>query len=186
METPDFCKFGTKPEVEGNPDAYAMPVGCEDYTDEYCQAHEFPDAGAQCQEGRPGKEGLLPLRCKASLTAEDSCIYVLPDPDLINAEQCNSCLFVPQAFTFDPPVYNNCADLCSPNPSGPPRVSPADFARRTKEGMIGPEDIKSVASLLLPAYVLPLLNIVVTLMFIRSFSNMLGGDIEIPGLAKII
>lgn len=124
--------------------------------------------------------------CPASTTASQSCVYVLPNQNLIDSNACKSCLFVPQTYTFNPPVQTNCADLCGRNNGGPPKVSPVDFAQITKEGMVGPPDVKNAASLILPAYILPLLNIAVTLMFIRSLSVMLGGDIEIPGVSKIL
>jgi hypothetical protein len=38
---------------------------------------------------------------------------------------------------------------------------------------------------MLPAYVLPLFNIVATLVFIKGLSTILGGDIEIPGISKV-
>ena len=52
--------------------------------------------------------------------------------------------------------------------------------------MVGREDIKSISKMMIPAYVLPLLNILVTLMFIKTFSQILGGDIEIPGVPKVL
>ena len=46
-------------------------------------------------------------------------------------------------------------------------------------------EIQEVSKLMIPAYVLPLFNIVATLIFIKGLSAFLGGDIEIPGLSKI-
>ena len=62
---------------------------------------------------------------------------------------------------------------------GPPLINPAEFSRRTQQWMVGRPEIVSVSALMFPAYVLPLLDILVVLMFIRSFSSILGGDIEI-------
>jgi hypothetical protein len=38
---------------------------------------------------------------------------------------------------------------------------------------------------MIPAYLLPLFNIVATLVFIKGLSGLIGGDIEIPGISKI-
>jgi hypothetical protein len=53
------------------------------------------------------------------------------------------------------------------------------------EGNIGKPEIVNVGKLMVPGYLLPLFNILVTLMFIRSVSKMLGGDVDIPGLSKV-
>jgi hypothetical protein len=128
-----------------------------------------------------------PEACVESSTASESCVYVLPfNPTAVNDGHCNSCLFVKPEYTFYPAVYANCGAVCGSQGAGPPKINPAEFAQRTAEGMIGRPEIKSTAALVLPAYILPLLDILITLMFIRTFSPMLGGDIEIPGLAKII
>lgn len=118
--------------------------------------------------------------------ATSSCLYVLPGEQRLTNNECNGCLFVPESYTFDPPLYRNCADICSTNASGPPKISPGEFAKRSAEGMVGRDEIKVASTLILPGYILPILNIVVTLMFIRSFSQIFGGDVEIPGLVKIL
>jgi hypothetical protein len=53
------------------------------------------------------------------------------------------------------------------------------------EGLVGRAEIQQVSKLLVPAYVLPLFNIVATLVFIKGLSNLLGGDIDIPGISKV-
>ena len=50
---------------------------------------------------------------------------------------------------------------------------------------MGRAEIQNVAKLIIPAYLLPLFNIVATLVFIKGLSTMLGGDIEIPGISKV-
>lgn len=126
------------------------------------------------------------LDCPADLNASKSCVWILPDDADIEAHDCDSCNFVPQEYTYDPPIYLSCTDLCNPSPTGPPKISPADFTRRSAEGMVGKEEIKAVAALMLPAYVLPIINILVTLIFIRSFSQLIGGDMMIPGLMRVL
>jgi hypothetical protein len=119
----------------------------------------------------------------SSENANESCLYVVPDIQTLDSK-CDGCVFVPVEYTFNPPIYPNCADACSK--AGRPKVSPADVAKQSKKGMVGREDIKNVASILLPGYLLPLLNTLVTIMFIKTFSPIFGGDIEIPGLAKVL
>ena len=132
------------------------------------------------------EEDLASYVCPASLTANDSCVWVLPSRTLIDSHACDRCLFVPQEFQLTPPINTACEKACSDNSQGPRKISPAEFTRRSSEGMIGKEEIKSLASLYLPAYLLPLLNLVMTLVFIRGFSQFLGGDVEIPGLARLL
>lgn len=124
--------------------------------------------------------------CPASLTANDSCVWVLPSRALLDSHACDRCLFIPQEYQLSPPINTNCESACSGNTQGPRKISPSEFTRRSSEGMVGKEEIKSLSALYLPAYLLPLLNLVMTLIFIRGFSQFLGGDVEIPGLARII
>jgi hypothetical protein len=62
---------------------------------------------------------------------------------------------------------------------------PSAYTKIDEEGLVGTSEIKNVSKLMVPAYLLPLFNIVATLIFIRTFSGMIGGDIEIPGISKI-
>ncbi len=116
----------------------------------------------------------------------ESCVYgIAGDSDLkLLDEDCSGCIFVENEFTFDPPVYTNCASACSGE--GASLLSVSDIVKQSGEGMVGREDIKSISKMMIPAYVLPLLNILVTLMFIKTFSQILGGDIEIPGVPKVL
>ncbi|MBI5698020.1 MAG: hypothetical protein HZC29_05980 [Thaumarchaeota archaeon] len=127
-----------------------------------------------------------PSTCPAAPNAYDSCSYVLPSKQKLARMECDGCLFVPQQYTYNPPIYASCSDLCNPNPLGPPKISPGEFAKATQKNMFGRSEVKTAASLILPGYILPILNIVVTVMFIRTFSSILGGDMEIPGLSKIL
>lgn len=143
------------------------------------------------QSGRGGFEWrsecwVAKLNCHVSMTAAESCVYVLPSQKDIDSGACSECVFVKKQYTMNPVTYPNCMELCSPSPTGAPKVSAAEFTRQTFSGMFGREEVKAVATLIVPAYVLPLLNVVVTLMFIRTLSPIFGGDIEIPGISKII
>jgi hypothetical protein len=121
--------------------------------------------------------------CPASLIPEESCVYVVPNEKIWG--QCADCLLIDDGFTFEPPIATDCQQLCSDTNWKKTKISPAQFAVKTKEGMVGRSEIKNAASFVIPLYVLPLLNILVTLMFIKTFSQILGGDIEIPGLQKV-
>ncbi|MFA5076830.1 MAG: hypothetical protein WC488_00160 [Candidatus Micrarchaeia archaeon] len=102
--------------------------------------------------------------------------------------RCNSCLDVPKDYCFFKPyVALSCAEDCTTGTFlKPALLTAAEFAKKSSEGMFGREDIKNVSRMLLPAYLLPLINIAVTLMFIRGFSPIFGGDFEIPGYAKVL
>jgi len=94
-------------------------------------------------------------------------------------------MFVDDTFTFSPPTVLDCGLLCTGARPIPTYIDTGDFAKLSSKGMYGRPEMKNVASLMLPGYLLPLLNILVTVMFIETFSPMLGGDIEIPGLSKV-
>ena len=46
--------------------------------------------------------------------------------------------------------------------------------------------MKAITKVIIPALVLPMFNLVITFIFIRTLSPMLGGDIDIPGMMKMI
>ena len=118
--------------------------------------------------------------------AAESCVYgIAGDSDLkLLDDECSECIFVENEFTFNPPVYTDCASACSGE--GVSLLSVSDIVKQSGEGMVGREDIKSISKMMIPAYILPLLNILITLMFIKTFSQILGGDIEIPGVPKVL
>jgi len=97
---------------------------------------------------------------------------------------CEACLFAPEAFTYDPPVDTQCSDLCAPSDNAPVGKA-GDYMNVGAEGIVGKPEIQDIAKLMVPIYVLPLFNIVATLVFITALSGFLGGDIEIPGLSKV-
>jgi hypothetical protein len=97
---------------------------------------------------------------------------------------CDSCADSQESYTYNPPIDTECTNLCAPSDSGPSKTS-GDYTQIGAEGMVGTQDIQSVAKFMGPAYLLPLLNIVATLIVIKSLSEMLGGDVEIPGMSRI-
>ena len=120
---------------------------------------------------------------KALDLANNSCVYIYPTP---NNENCGSCLTLEKAYLYNPPIRTEeeCKQLCTPQPKK--TMTTGDTVPLLVEGNVGPSILTNVSKLLVPVYLLPLFNILVTVMFIRSFSKFLGGDIEIPGLAKVI
>lgn len=97
---------------------------------------------------------------------------------------CENCLFTDEAYTYNPPVNTECSEICAPSDSAPVGKA-GDFMNVGSTGLVGKPEIQDVAKLMLPVYVLPLFNIVATLVFIKALSGFLGGDIEIPGLSKV-
>ena len=97
---------------------------------------------------------------------------------------CEECILTPESFTYDPPINTECSELCKPENKAPMK-DPSAYTKIDEEGLVGTSEIKNVSKLMVPAYLLPLFNIVATLIFIRTFSGMIGGDIEIPGISKI-
>jgi hypothetical protein len=97
---------------------------------------------------------------------------------------CESCLFTEEKYVYDPPINTRCGDLCSTTGNSPAK-KPGEYTKIGGDGLVGKPEIINVAKLMVPAYLLPLFNIVATLIFIKGLSGMLGGDIEIPGISKV-
>lgn len=97
---------------------------------------------------------------------------------------CEKCFNSESSYFYEPPINTECVDQCKP-PNNVPSKDPADYSQVDSEGMVGTSEVRELSKLLIPAYLLPLFNITATLIFIRGFSAMIGGDIEIPGLSKV-
>lgn len=97
---------------------------------------------------------------------------------------CESCLFADESQTYNPPINFRCSDLCAPTDNVPVKNA-EDYMKIGEDGLVGKSEIRNVAKMLIPAYLLPLFNIVATLVFIKGLSALLGGDIEIPGISKV-
>ncbi|MBU0586203.1 hypothetical protein KJ780_01695, partial [Candidatus Micrarchaeota archaeon] len=173
---------------------------------------DIPDCeciGPNCCINAPGSSCGVPLHCTAGQTncqiscSGASCLnynhaaYWNSDGGTCScvgkdctapSTKCNSCFNTTQgACFFSPNVTINCAEECGIDPTNKPvLLTPSEFAKKSADSMFGREDIKNVSRLLVPAYLLPLINIVVTLMFIRGLSAYLGGDVEIPGFVKVL
>ncbi len=103
---------------------------------------------------------------------------------MIPRSSCERCLFSEDAYAFSPPIQTACGDVCSP-PDNSPVKDAKSYSKIGEDGLVGREEIKNLAKLMLPVYVLPLFNIVTTLVFIIGLSTTLGGDIDIPGITKV-
>lgn len=97
---------------------------------------------------------------------------------------CETCLFTQETYAYKPAINLRCADICQPKSNAPVKDS-GSYMQIGGEGLVGRTEIQNVAKLILPAYLLPLFNIVATLIFIKGLSNILGGDIDIPGISKV-
>ena len=111
----------------------------------------------------------------------DSCL--LPDPPAV---ACEGCLGCPSDCLYTPPVRTDCSDVCSDEAlAGPVDIGPTDFIQKLP-GATGEADVKNAGTLMIPALVLPLFCLVMVIALIRVLSPILGGDMEIPGLGRII
>lgn len=97
---------------------------------------------------------------------------------------CEGCLFTEESDIYEPKVQTKCSDVCAP-PKNVPAKKAGEYTKIGGEGLVGRVEIQNVAKLIIPAYLLPLFNIVATLVFIKELSTILGGDIEIPGISKV-
>ncbi len=102
---------------------------------------------------------------------------------------CSQCMTASQACVFANHTILYCEKSCTKGVSmtdTPRKITPEEFIKTSKSGMVGRQDIMNVASLLLPAYALPVFDILVTIIFIRTFAPLFGGDYYLPGLGKVI
>jgi len=107
----------------------------------------------------------------------------LPDPPVT---MCDSCVECPTDCLYKPATRTDCSEVCTEEAlAGPLNVGPSDFVKKLP-GAQGESDVKNVGVLMIPALVLPLFCIVIVIAFIRILSPILGGDMEIPGIGKII
>jgi len=109
-----------------------------------------------------------------------------PDPPDKACENCFNCDF---DCTYYPAIRTDCSDVCTDEAlAGPVNIEPNDFIKKLP-GAKTSEDGKwtrEIGVLYIPAVLLPLFCIVMVVAFVRILSPVLGGDIEIPGLGKII
>jgi len=190
---PDFCR------IEGGSEDL-LSSGCiDEETDEVYEGCEI--CPSTCKINIAQLEALDPQapNCTACPAEKRLLGTGLPD-DLITGgcgldscpedyrmhaprTSCEACLFTPESYTYDPPINTNCGDMCKPEDNQPTTSSEEYLS--IGDGMVGYPEIKNVSKLFIPAYFLPLFNILATLVFIKTLSAMIGGDIDIPGISKL-
>lgn len=108
--------------------------------------------------------------------AEKSCVMIIPE-HVFNSQDCTSCSYLlDPGFASYPPVHQSCQKLC-----GSPKSATGDSDLSSELA-----EMDSVTSITFPALILPMLNLVITLIAIRTLSPILGGDIDIPGMMRMI
>ena len=111
----------------------------------------------------------------------DSC--KIPAPSTKVCEDCFNCEY---DCIYQPAVRTDCSELCTDEAlAGPTSTAPDDFVKKLP-GATGEVDVRNAGVLMVPALVMPLFCIVIVIAFVRILSPLLGGDIEIPGLGRII
>jgi len=157
----------------------------------------YPDAGVSCTGCpalcRRSSDLVSNVNCPVDSCALSSdpqagCMDEcrLPDPP---ARPCEGCFECNMDCTYYPAIRTDCGDICSDAAlAGPVDISPTDFVKKLSGAKTSADGewARSIGMLFIPAVVLPLFCIVIVIAFVRIFSPILGGDIEIPGLGRII
>lgn len=131
--------------------------------------------------------GTLPLDCTGG-DIGDSCVDMI---DYCKAgtpsKLCADCIDCQKDCLYLPYVRTNCEELCLPSDMelGGTDMSVASMLSKWG-GAFGNPAWRSIGQLSLAGYLLPIFSIILTIAFIRTLSPILGGDIEIPGLMKLI
>ena len=171
------------------------------------------DAGAfnlqpngPCQKPSEGYGALCPARCRILMDSSDpsqipyectqgevgeACArknlptYCQASPP---SRLCQGCKDCQTDCTAKPYVRQNCQELCLASDminGGQSAYSPQDLMT-AMGGAAGNTAWRNLGNESIAVLVLPIFCIIITLSFIRSLSPVLGGDIEIPGILKLI
>ncbi|MCP4647531.1 MAG: hypothetical protein GY852_07330 [bacterium] len=117
--------------------------------------------------------------------AEQTCYTVIPS-DVFTDPDCVQCTYLMDpGFASLPPVHQRCDSLCG-KAKKVAATPDSDSMETGIDGFSGPLEMKSITKLVAPAIILPMLNLVITFIFIRTLSPILGGDIDIPGMMGTI
>jgi hypothetical protein len=132
--------------------------------------------------------GNCPSDCMLSNDTSTGCMDEcrFPDPP---TKACEGCFDCNMDCTYYPAIRTDCGEVCSDAAlAGPVDISPNDFIKKLSGAQTSTDGewARSIGILYIPAVVLPLFCIVIVVAFVRIFSPILGGDIEIPGLGRII
>ena len=159
----------------------SVPTQCLDADLSVKSCGYCPALCRRFNESSPGSN----ISCNPAFCGSASCIdgCRLPDPPKKMCEGCSEC---PSDCLYTPATVSDCTAQCTDEAlAGPINTGPGDFIKKLP-GAQGEEDVKGIGVLMMPALVLPLFGIVIVLSFIRTLSPLLGGDIEIPGIGRII
>jgi hypothetical protein len=144
-----------------------MGQGCE----ELCREEYFPDDPGEIWEAAMSSSTQSQIDA-----AQESCVMIIPDT-VFNTLDCSSCSYLlDPGFAAYPSVHQSCEELC-----GSPKSATADNGMESELA-----EMNSVASVTFPALILPMLNLVITFIAIRTLSPVLGGDIDLPGMMGMI
>ncbi len=144
---------------------------------------------ARCRIRMP--DGSLPAGCDGGDIGEACHTENLPPAcqgAAGGASPCASCTQCEEDCTAKPYVRTDCASLCSPADilSGATAMTPKDLMSSYGGAEATMTSWQSIGSLYIPAVLLPIFGAIITIAFIRVLSPLLGGDVEIPGLFKLI
>ena len=168
-------------------------------------AHDpYPQTGnGQCQWPNEGYGAACPARCRvlASDNSQelpsncsayaDACkldpnlpIYCRAAPP---SRLCAGCIDCQTDCTARPLVRQNCQELCMPTDAMSGRTDLAPNALvSAMGGAAGNTDWRNLGNEAIAVFILPIFCILITLSFIRATSPFLGGEIELPGILKLI
>jgi hypothetical protein len=153
-------------------------------------AYMDPACPDVCRSFAPDAETASSIWCAGSESGEPNptAFYIIPEIVFTNPEHCEPCIYVlDKGLTYQPEqVFLNCQTMCGT--AGGAAYSYEDPATMTNQvdGFVGTTEMKSVSKLAIPAFLLPIFGLAVTLMFIQALSPMLGGDIDIPGMMRML
>lgn len=116
--------------------------------------------------------------------AEKTCVMIIPDKVFEKPSDCSGCNYVlDRGFTSLPPVHIDCPRLCG-MPQSSIVKSDQDSMSSTVGGFAGPAEMKSISAIIVPSLILPLLSLVITFIFMRTLSPIIGGGIDISGMMR--
>lgn len=153
-----------------------MNPGCDELCEGVPGAEEALEAWeAAAAEDEEGQKAI----------AQEQCYMIIPD-EVFTSQDCLSCDYlIDPGFGSYPPLHHRCDKLCGGMKNVAAQKDSSSMKAST-EGFEGPAEMKEITKLTVPAVVLPMLNIVITFIFIRALSPVLGGDIDIPGMMRMI
>ena len=193
---------------------YLPTTAAECSNDYFCNSFcktTAPPVNASCLEFKPLPCQSCPLACRMiypdeaevpqlctdnpncddDLCTPYACKRELPGGSCDNCTQCEEdCTRQLQSGQGVPEVsvYTNCAELCKPA-EGATTFGMTDLTAgsgATTSSQYGGADVQAIGVLLVPAFILPLFNIMVTIAFVRALSPVLGGDYDIPGISRLL